>query len=152
MDRLELAGVIAALMHQFCVGPDVLDVTLADRFGEQVVAVTIPTVDEYDAVSSTIPDSFRNVRVHISPLFGIGSFTGGFKETLEVLSLIYEEPYNVYGTPENRKLKELMAEVMVREREIWSSMDSEKRRNAIRKEIEEQRVSNGSEFGNCLSS
>lgn len=151
MGKLELGRVIAVLIHQFCVGPDVLDVTLADRFGEQVVAVTIPTIDEHDAVSSTVPDSFRSVRVHIIPLFGIGSFTGKSKETLEVLSLIYEEPYNVYGTPENRKLKGLMDEVMVREREIWSSMDSEKRRDAIRTEIKEQRASRGSEFGNCWS-
>ena len=151
MDKLELARILAVFMHQFCDVPDVLNVSLADRFGEQVVSVTIPTIDEHDTVSSMITDEYPTVRVHISPLFGIGSFTGESEETKKVMSLIYVSPYNVHGTPENRELEKLMDGVMAREREAWTSMDVETRRKEIEKEVEKRRASGWPDFGNCIS-
>jgi len=98
-----------------------------------------------------ITDQYQNVRVHISPLFGIGSFTGESEETKKVMSLIYVSPYNVYGTPENREIEELLDGIMAREREAWASMDAETRRKEIEMEVEKRRAAGWSGFGNCLS-
>ena len=138
-------------MHQFCDIPEVIDVSAADRFGEQVVAVTIPTVDEHDAVSSMISDYDPNVSVHISPLFGIGSLTKESKETKKFESLIYKYPYNVYGTPEHKKLEELMKRVQARDKEVWASMDKKSRHAEIEKAIKVRRTYFRSDFGNCWS-
>ena len=123
-----------------------------NRFGERVVVISIPTSAEHDRVNSLLPVGEYEYSLHIVPVFGLGSFTGNSKDTKEVLSLAYVSPYNIYGTPENKKLEELMKYVEAREAEVWASMTPEKKRAAIEKEVDRQRSAGRPDFGNCWSS
>lgn len=146
---LEIALIAVAFMNQVCEIPDVIDVSRADRFGEQVVVISIPTGAEYDKVKSLLPVEGHKYALHIMPLFGLGSFTGNSRESKEVLSLAQFSPHNIFGSPENKRLEELMKGVEVREAEVWASMKAEARRAAIEKEIDRQRAAGRSNFGNC---
>ena len=141
-----------AFLNQVCEIPDVIDVSSGNRFGEQVVIISIPTSAEHDKVKALLPEGGHEYSVHIMPLFGLGSFTGNSKETTEILSLMHVSPYNIYGTPENQKLEELMKEVEAREGAVWSAMTAEEKRAAIEKEIDKHRSAGRSGFGNCWSS
>ena len=141
-----------AFLNQVCEIPDVIDVSSGNRFGEQVVIISIPTSAEHDKVKALLPEGEHEYSVRIMPLFGLGSFTGHSKETTEVLSLMHVSPYNIYGTPENQKLEELMKEVEAREGAVWGAMTPEEKRAAIEKEIDKQRSAGRSGFGNCWSS
>ena len=121
----------------------------AERFGEPVTVVWIPTRAEHDEVESLLPAEGYEHRLYIMPLFGLGSFTGDTKETKDVLSLMYVSPYNIYGTPENKELERLMKDVEEREAQAWAAMTAEEKRAAIHKEVERQRASGRPEFGNC---
>lgn len=149
---IELVSIAAAFLNQACEIPDVIDVSAANRFGEQVVVISIPTSAEHDKVKSLLSANGYEYSLHISPVFGLGSFTGNTKQTKKVLSLMYVSPYNIYGTPENKKLEELMADVFARETEIWASMTPGEKRDAIDKEVERQRSAKRPDFGNCWHS
>ena len=148
---IELASIAVAFLNQVCEIPDVIDVSTGDRFGEKVVVISIPTSAEHDKVKSLLPAGGDEYTLHIMPVFGLGSFTGNSKKTKEVLSLVHVSPYNIYGTPENKKLEELMKDVEAREAEVWTSMTPEEKRAAIGKEVERQRSAGRSDFGNCRS-
>lgn len=148
---LQVTTIAIAFLNQVCEIPDVIDVSTADRFGEQVVVITIPTSAEHDSVKSMLPSEGHEYVLHIMPLFGLGSFTGNSAETRRVLSLVYVHPYNVYGSPENKKLEELMKEVAVREAEAWTSMTADEKRTAVNAEVERQRSAGRAKFGNCWS-
>ena len=147
----EIASIAIAFLNQACEIPDVIDVSAGDRFGEQVVVVTIPTSAEHESVKSMLPTEGHEHTLHIMPLFGLGSFTGDSAETKRVLSLMYVNPYNVYGSPENKKLEGLMKEVEAREAEVWASMAPDERRAAIETEVERRRSAGRPDFGNCWS-
>jgi len=151
MDNVELAGIVAAFMQQFCSVPGVIDVSAANRFGEDVVTVTVPTVDERETLSSSLPDSYEGVRVHIVPMFGIGSLTKDSNDTKRFESLVYTPPYNVYGTPENKELDALAERILAQEREVWVSMSDEAREDAVENEVLRYRENGRREFGNCRS-
>ena len=146
---MELVGIVAAFMQQFCDVPGVIDVSAANRFGEDVVAVTVPTENERETLISSLPDSYEGVRVYIVPMFGIGSFTEESNDTKRFQSLMYTPPYNVFGTPENKELDALAERVLAREREAWVSMSAEARENAIVKEVLKRRENGWPKFGNC---
>lgn len=148
---LEIASIAMAFVNQVCEIPDVIDVSTGDRFGEQVVVITIPTSAEHDNVKSMLPSEGREYELHIMPMFGLGSFTGNSTGTKTVLSLMNVYPYNVYGSPENKKLEDLMKEVETREAEIWASMTPDERRTVIETEVERRRSSGCPNFGNCWS-
>ena len=143
------ADIAAALVSAICSDPQVIDVSAAERFGEEVIVVTAATDVERDAVKASMPDEFKTANLHFTTLFGLGSFTGDTKATKKTLSLAYEHPYNVYGTPENEKLEALFAEVEEREREAWASMNEEERRDAITAEVNQWRDRGMTGFGNC---
>lgn len=147
-----MTAIAVAFLNQVCEIPDVIDVSAGNRFGEQVVVISIPTSAEHDKVKSLLPVGKYEYSLHIMPVFGLGSFTGNSKETKEVLSLAYVSPYNIYGTPENKKLEELMKDVEAREAEVWASMAPEKKQAAIEKEVDRQRSAGRPDFGNCWSS
>ena len=149
MANMEFAGIVAAFMQQFCGIPGVIDVSAGNRFGEDVVTVTVPTEDERETLSSSLPDSYEGVRVYIVPMFGIGSFTKESSDTKRFESLMYTPPYNVYGTPENRELDALAEKILDQEREAWVSMSDEARENAIEEEVSKRRESGWRQFGNC---
>lgn len=65
--------------------------------------------------------------------------------------MAYVSPYNIYGTPENKKLEELMKDVEAREAEVWASMTPEEKQAAIEKEVDRQRSGGRPDFGNCWS-
>ncbi len=136
-------------MNAICGDPSVIDVSEAERFGEQVIVVTAATDVERDAVKAAMPDEFRNANLHFTSLFGLGSFTGDTEATKKTLSLAYTHPYNVYGTPENQELETLFDEVRAREREAWASMDDDERRDAITAEVRQWRDRGMTGFGNC---
>lgn len=136
-------------MQQFCDIPGVLDVRVANRFGEDVVTVTVPTEDEREKLSSSLPDSYEGVRVYIVPMFGIGSFTKESNDTKRFESLMYTPPYNVYGTPENKELDALAERILAQEREAWVSMSDEAREEAIEEEVSKRRQNGWRQFGNC---
>lgn len=143
--------VIIALsfLDQVCGIPDVIDVSPAERFGEEVVVITVPTHAEREKVKPRLALVQHEYSLHIMTLFGLGSFTGDSPETQKVLSLLYVRPYNVYGTPENRELEALMEDVESREADVWASMTPVEKRAAIQAEIEKQRASGRQSFGNC---
>lgn len=147
-----MTAIAVAFLNQVCEIPDVIDVSSGNRFGEQVVVISIPTSAEHDKVKSLLPVNEYEYTLHIMPVFGLGSFTGNSKETKEVLSLAYVSPYNIYGTPENKRLEELMKDVEAREAEVWASMTPEKKQAAIEKEVDRQRSAGRPDFGNCWSS
>ncbi len=64
---------------------------------------------------------------------------------------MYVNRYNVYGSPENKKLEVLMKEVEAREAEVWASMTPDERRAAIETEVERKRSAGRPNFGNCWS-
>ena len=146
-----MASIAMAFLNQVCEIPNVVDVSSGDRFGEQVLHISIPTSAESDEVKSLLPDVEHGYTLHITPLFGLGSFTGNSRETKEVLSLVYVSPYNIYGTPENTKLEKLMKNVHAREAEVWASMAPEEKRAAIEKEVDRRRSAGQPDFGNCWS-
>ena len=146
-----LASIALSFVNQVCEIPDVIDVSAADRFGEDVVVVIVPTDAERDKVRPLLAQVEHEYSLHLMTLFGLGSFTGDSPETKKVLSLTYLKPYNVYGTPENRELEALMDEVWSREAEVWASMTPAEKRAAIQAEIDRQRVSGRQNFGNCWS-
>lgn len=148
---LEIATIAVAFLNQVCEIPNVIDVSSEERFGEQVVVITIPTSSEHEKVTSMLPAEGHEYTLHIIQIFGLGSFTGNSEETKNVLSLSHVSPYNVYGTPENKKLEELMKGIETREAEAWSSMTSEEKRTAIDTEVERQRSIGRHDFGNCWS-
>ncbi len=148
---LELATIAAALLNQICEVPDVIDVTSGNRFGEQVIVVSIPTSAEHDRVTSLLPANWDGDRFYVMPVFGLGSFTGDSKETKEVLSLAYISPYNIYGTPEQKKLEKLMDDIFAREAEVWAAMTPEDRRAAVDKDVNRKRSEGDPDFGNCWS-
>ena len=113
------------------------------------VVITVPTDAERQKVVLLLENIEHTYSLHVMTLFGLGSFTGDTAETQKVLSLMYQQPYNVYGTPENAELEELMTEVESREADVWASMTTEERRAAIQGEIENQRASGRQDFGNC---
>ncbi|MGI9234683.1 MAG: hypothetical protein ACR2RD_13700 [Woeseiaceae bacterium] len=143
--------ITAAFFNQVCENPDVIDVSSADRFGEQVIVISIPTSAEHDRVKSLLPADGHEYTLHITPVFGLGFFTGDSKETKGVLSLMHVSPYNIYGTPENKNLERLLKDVEVREAEVWASMNPEAKRAAIEEEVERQRSAGRPDFGNCWS-
>ena len=147
-----MTAIALAFLNQVCEIPDVIDVSAGNRFGERVVVISIPTSAEHDRVKSLLPVGEYEYSMHMVPVFGLGSFTGNSKDTKEVLSLAYVSPYNIYGTPENKKLEELMKDVEAREAEVWASMTPEKKRAAIEKEVDRQRSAGRPDFGNCWSS
>ncbi len=147
-----MTAIAVAFLVQVCEIPDVIDLSAGNRFGEQVVVISIPTSTEHDKVKSLLPAGEYEYSLHITPMFGMGSFTGNSKETKKVLSLAYVSPYNIYGTPENKKLEELMKDVEAREAEIWASMTPEEKQAAIEKEVDRQRSAGRPDFGNCWSS
>ena len=146
---LEMATIAAAFLSQVCEISEVIDVSPGDRFGEQVVVITIPTNAEHDKVKSLLPSEGHNYILHVMPLFGIGSFTGNSSETKEVLALTHLSPYNVYGTPEYREFESLLRGVETREAEVWASMTTEERRAAIDEEVRSKRSVLRADFGNC---
>jgi len=139
-------------MNQVCEIPDVIDVSPANRFGEEVVVVTVPTHTEREKAKPLLAQVQHQYSLHVMTLFGLGSFTSDSPETQKVLSLSYVSPYNVYGTPENEELEALMKEVESREADIWASMTPSERRAAIQAEIERQRAAGRQNFGNCWPS
>lgn len=139
----------ASLVAQACEIPNIIDVSKAERFGEPVVSVRIPTSAEHDAVQAALRGITSDVQLHISPIFGLGSFTGDTKETQRILDLAYQHPYNVYGTSEYSQMQEWLADVEARELDVWSSMTVEQRNKAIEAEIRKQHDSGNREFGNC---
>jgi len=145
------ASIAFSFVNQVCEIPDVIDVSPAERFGEEVVVVTVPTDAERDEIKPLLAQVEHKYNLHLMTLFGLGSFTGDSTETQKVLSLLYVEPYNVYGTPENRDLEALMDEVWSREAEVWASMAPTEKQAAIKSEIERQRASGRQNFGNCWS-
>ena len=146
---LETVTVAAAFLSQVCGISEVIDVRPGDRFGEQVVVITIPTSAEHEKVMSLLPSEKHNYSLHLMPLFGIGSFTGGSSETQEVLALAHVSPYNVYGTPEYREFESLLKGVETREAEVWASMTTDERRAAIEEEVRSKRSALRADFGNC---
>ena len=100
-----MTAIAVAFLNQVCEIPDVIDVSSANRFGEQVVVISIPPSAEHDKVKSLLPVDGYEYTLHIMPVLGLGSFTGNSKKTKEVLSLVHVSPYNIYGTPENKKLE-----------------------------------------------
>jgi hypothetical protein len=146
-----MASIAVAFLNQVCEIPDVIDVSSGDRFGQQVVVITIPTSSEHEKVKSMLPAEAHEYTLHVKPLFGLGSFTGHSEETRKVLSLAQVSPYNLYGTPENKKLEERMKGIETREAEVWASMTSDEKRAAIDTEVERQRSTGHREFGNCWS-
>ena len=148
---LKLASIAVVLMNSVCDIPGVIDVSEAERFGDQVLLITIPTAAEHEAVEAALPEEVRQRSLHIMPLFGLGSFTGDSPETKEALSLVYQHPYNVYGTPEQQKLDVMLKDIEARELEVWASMNEEERREAIAAEVKRQRAAGRTGFGNCWS-
>jgi len=148
---LELASIAVAFLNQACEVPDVIDVSVGDRFGEQVVVISIPTSAEHDKVKSLLPADGVEYTLHIMPVFGLGSFTGDSRETKEILSLVHVSPYNIYGTPDNKKLEGLVEVVEAREAEVWASMTPQEKRVAIDTEVSRQRSAGRPSFGNCWS-
>jgi len=146
---IEMAAIAVAFLNQVCEISDVIDVETGSRFGEQVVVITVPTNAEYVRVAALLPTDGHEYTMHIMPMFGLGYFTGNSTETKNVLSLAHVEPYNIYGSPENKKLDELLKEVEEREAEAWSSMTQDEKQVAIGSEIDRQRSSGRAEFGNC---
>ncbi|MDJ0917022.1 MAG: hypothetical protein QNJ05_04600 [Woeseiaceae bacterium] len=143
------ADIAAALISAICSDPQVIDVSEAERFGEDVIVVTAATDVERDAIKASLPDEFRSANLHFTTLFGLGSFTGDTKATRKTLSLAYQPPYNVYGTPENEELETLFDEVKAREREAWASMNVDERRDAINAAVTQWRDRGMTGFGNC---
>ena len=146
-----VASIALSFLNQACEIPDVIDVSPAERFGEDVVVVTVPTDAERQKVKPLLAQIEHEYSLHLMTLFGLGSFTGDSPETQEVLSLMYVKPYNVYGTPENKELEAMMTEVESREAEVWASMTPVEQRAAIQAEIDGQRAAGRQEFGNCWS-
>ena len=146
-----VASIALSFLNQVCDIPDVIDVSPAERFGEDVVVVTVPTDAERQKVRPLLAQIEHEYSLHLMTLFGLGSFTGNSPETRKVLSLMYEKPYNVYGTPENKELEAMMTEVESREAEAWASMTAGEQRAAIQAEIDGQRAAGRQEFGNCWS-
>ena len=146
-----LASVALSFVTQVCEIPDVIDVSPAERFGEDVVVITVPTDAERDKIKPLLAQVEHEYNLHLMTLFGLGSFTGDSSETKKVLSLMYVRPYNVYGTPENEELEALMDGVWSREAEVWASMTPAEKRTAIQVEIEQRRASGQQNFGNCWS-
>jgi len=144
-----VASIALSFLNQVCEIPDVIDVSPAERFGEEVVVITVPTEAEREKAKPLLAQVQHKYSLHVMTLFGLGSFTGDSPETQKVLSLLYVKPYNVYGTPENEELDALMKEVESREADIWASMTPAERRAAIQAEIERQRTSGRQNFGNC---
>ena len=144
-----LASIVAALMNAICGDPNVVDVSEAQRFGENLVVITVPTEAERDVVKAALPDEFSSVNLHFTTLFGLGSFTGDTKATKKALSLAYSPPYNVYGTPENEQLETLFDEIRAREAEAWALMNEEERRDAVSAEVIQWREKGMTGFGNC---
>ena len=140
-----------AFLTEACAIPNVIDVSPAERFGEPITLVSIPTSAERAEVESLLPAEGYEDRLYVMPVFGLGSFTGDTKETKDVVSLMYISPYNVYGTPENKELEKLMDDAFEREAQAWASMTAEEKREAIDQEVERQRASGRPEFGNCWS-
>ena len=114
-----VASIALSFLNQVCEIPDVIDVSPAERFGEEVVVVTLPTDAEREKAMPLLDQIQHKYSLHVMTLFGLGSFTGDSPETQRVLSLIYVKPYNVYGTPENQEIEALMKEVESREADIW---------------------------------
>ena len=144
-----VASIALSFVNQVCEIPDVIDVSPAERFGEEVVVVTVPTDAEREKAKPLLAQVQHKYNLHVMTLFGLGSFTGDSPETQKVLSLLHVKPYNVYGTPENEELEALMKEVESREADIWASMTPAERQAAIQTEIERQRASGRQNFGNC---
>ena len=145
----DLAEIAAALASAIRTDPNVIDVSKAERFGEELIVVTAATDVERDAAKAALPDEFKNTNLHFTTLFGLGSFTGETKATKKALELAYTHPYNVYGTPENRELDGMFEEVEAREREAWASMSKDERRDAIGAELKKWRDRGRTGFGNC---
>ena len=143
--------IAAAFLNQVCEIPDVIDVSAADRFGESVIVISIPTSAEHDKVKSLLPVGEHGYTMHVMPIFGLGSFTGNSKETKEVLDLAFSSPYNIYGTPENKKIEKRMKDIEAREAEVWAAMRPEEKRAEIQKEVDRQRSAGRGDFGNCWS-
>lgn len=144
-----VASIALSFLNQVCEIPDVIDVSPAERFGEAVVVITVPTDAEREKSTPLLAQVQHDYSLHVMTLFGLGSFTGDSPETQRVLSLLYVKPYNVYGTPENEELEALMKEIESREADIWASMTPAERQAAIQAEIETQRASGRQNFGNC---
>ena len=144
-----VASIAMSFLNQVCEIPDVIDISPAERFGEAVVVITVPTDAERQKTTPLLAQVQHEYSLHVMTLFGLGSFTGDLPETQKVLSLLYVKPYNIYGTPENKELEALMKEVESREASIWASMTPAERQAAIRAEIERQRASGRQNFGNC---
>ena len=145
----DVASIALSFLNQVREIPDVIDVSPANRFGEEVVVITVPTPAERDKANPLLAQIEHSYSLHVMTLFGLGSFTGDSPETKKALSLMYVNPYNVYGTPENEELEALMKEVESREASVWASMTPEERRAAIQTEIDKQRASGRQDFGNC---
>ena len=144
-----VASIAMSFLNQVCEIPDVIDISPAERFGEAVVVITVPTDAEREKTTPLLAEVQHEYSLHVMTLFGLGSFTGDSPETQKVLSLLYVKPYNIYGTPENKELEALMKEVESREASIWDSMPPSERQAAILAEIERQRASGRQNFGNC---
>lgn len=146
-----VASIALSFLNQVCEIPDVIDVSPANRFGEEVVVVTVPTHAEREKVALLLAKIQHEYSLHIMTLFGLGSFTADSPETKKVLSLLGVEPYNVYGTPENKVLETLMNQVEIREAAVWASKSPAEKSMAIEVEIKIQRASGRQDFGNCWS-
>ena len=147
--RMNSVVATALIVSQACGLPDVIDVTEADRFGERVVVVSIPTSAEHDAVTEALGTIETAATLHIHPVFGLGSFTGDSEETRRVLSLAHERPYNEYGTPEYEQMQGWLKDVETRELDVWRSMSLAEKQRAIAAEVLDRRKSGRSGFGNC---
>ena len=144
-----VASIALSFLNQVCEIPGVIDVSPAERFGEEVVVITVPTDAEREKAKPLLAQIQHQYSLHVMTLFGLGSFTGDSPKTQKVLSLMYVKPYNIYGTPENEELEALMKEVEYREADVWASMTPTERRAAIQAEIERQRASGRQNFGTC---
>ena len=143
-----LTAIAVSFLAQVCDIPDVIDVATAERFGESVLVITIPTGVEHERVSSQIPPEHQ-YSLHITPLFGLGSFTGDSAETQYALSLVTVSPYNVHGTEQNKTLEAQLKDVEAREAEAWAALPVQDRRAEIKAEIERRRAAGRREFGSC---
>jgi hypothetical protein len=150
MNSVEISAVVDEMKKQFGNSPVVIDVTTGNRFGEDVVVLTVPTQIEREALGESVPGYFEGVRIEVIPMFGIGSFTRDSSDTRRFTALIYTPPYNVYGTPENKEMDALAAKILLREREAWASMSDEAREKAIADEVVSRRKNGWHAFGNCM--
>jgi len=149
-DMAELATIVLAFSNLYCSYPEIVDIRAGDRFGENVISVSVPTELEVQSLVH-LPQTFQEVRVYINPIIGLGTFTSETDEYLEVNKLMMVSPYNIHGTEENKWLDKKMRELNEKEIEIWKFMDDDAKKQSLRVLVKDYNDRGFKGFGNCLN-